>query len=94
MPKIIQEMKTPIAPLTEKDVNSILLANGHFKRKRKKSFSLMNWEYQTQIRKLAETQLREWLTRGAVMNGRPQDHVNLFNLKTSISPSIKTYCQF
>ena len=84
-------MKTLVAPLTEEEVNSTLLANGHFKSKRMKIFSLMNWEYQNKIRKLAEIQLREWLTRGV-----PQEHwviletlypvlISKFNLQQPLS---------
>ena len=53
-----------MAPLTENEIQSILIASGSMKRKCYKKFDKCSSDYTSKLRIKAEKQLRNWTTCG------------------------------
>ena len=53
-----------MAPLTENEIQSILIASGSMKRKCYKKFDQCSSDYTSKLRIKAEKQLRNWTTCG------------------------------
>jgi hypothetical protein len=65
------------SPLTDSDIETILIASGVSKRKRHRSLNLLTSEYVSKIRKTAEGHLKSWFKSGVptcvIWNKLPQD---------------------
>jgi hypothetical protein len=51
-------------PLTDNEIETILIASGVSKRKRRRSLNVLTSEYASKIRKTAEGQLKSWFKSG------------------------------
>lgn len=82
------------SPLTDSEIETILIASGVSKRKRRRSLNLLTSEYVSKIRKTAEGHLNSWFKSGvprAIWNKLQQDESSLvakFNLHCA--PEVST----